>query len=43
MPALCGGDELFPAVPELMQDAFLHPNDLGQALYGERLAAALKR
>ena len=37
------GDELFPAVPELMQDAFLHPNDLGQALYGERLAAALKR
>ena len=37
------GDELFPAVPELMQDAFLHPNDLGQALYGERLAAAQTR
>lgn len=37
------GDELLPAVPELMQDAFLHPNDLGQTLYGERLVAALKR
>ncbi len=35
------GRELFPAVPELMADGVVHPNDLGHRLYAARLTARL--
>lgn len=34
---LISGKKLVPEISELMQDGFLHPNDLGFILYGERL------
>lgn len=35
------GYELLPAIPELMLDRRLHPNDLGFAIYAKRLAEKL--
>ena len=39
---ICGYD-LLPAIPELMQDNRLHPNDLGFVVFGKRLTQILDK